>query len=623
MAKRLVTVDDGYLFPTPLEARLAAKMTASVTDSAVASRINGTQTGAAIDSRITTQATPLVQPIVADYIASSQVVVDAAAAAVNANPKIASLEAKNVAQDTAIGATSSYTDAGIAKAKNGTRLNTEHLDTVLTPGLYFQPLSSNATAERGYPFTGPDGASSITVTSYTDNASNVNRVQMVIPMNAEGFAIRTIFAGSVKAGWQYFRPSQTDVGIHQHMVRVNDLRRRIGQPRTRGRAAVAFIADHGTNNFNEIIVPLLQETGIRATIALNSQMYDPTMQRYQHDNRTNWTIVKGWHDNLGVEIANHGRTHKDQFTVEDIKTEIIGGRDELEANLPGVTVDTYVQVGLSGTNGFLGHNNGTTLASYYTTEAGRIIVDNHALYTGSLPGGRIFDLDGEPKQGVNSYWIDTGAASITTAKAQIAVAIAQGKGVTIRIHPELLNAPGNTTTAELAEFMRHVGGLIAAKSVIPMTLREFALADSGGAPYTIEQTAGMVVKAWDHQKSRDQLIYGDTGWRDVTALAGAVVTGGVIRIKRDAQTVTLHLDQLKVSGTGAIIDLPVIPVGFQNVRWFRQQLAFGETVRVAADNLRLESALTADTFDGMISWPATQSWPTTLPGVADGVIPNS
>lgn len=90
---RVASIDENYLFPTPLEARLAAKMTASVTDAAVASRINGTATGAAIDQRITTQATPLVQPIVADYIASSQVVVDAAAAAVDANPAIAELEA--------------------------------------------------------------------------------------------------------------------------------------------------------------------------------------------------------------------------------------------------------------------------------------------------------------------------------------------------------------------------------------------------------------------------------------------------------------------------------------------------------------------------------------------------
>ncbi len=385
--------------------------------------------------------------------------------------------------------------AGAVKAKwkifrpsVGTRLTTQDLNTVMEPAHYFQPLSSDATAARNYPFIGADAAGSMTVDAYTDNANNINRVQTYIPMNVEGFAIRTFFAGALKADWQIFRPWQEplppepqepDHGVNQHMVRLNDMRRRIGRPATEGRAAVALVVDHGTNNFNEIIVPLLQETGVRATIALNFQMYDPSMQRYQHDNRTNWGIVKSWHDNLGVEIANHGRTHKDQFTVEDIKTEIIGGRDELEANLPGVKVDTYVQVGLSGTESFLGFNNGTTIESYYETAAGRIIVDGHALYTGSLPGSRVFDLDGEPKQGVNSYWIDTGAASIATAKAQIALAVVQGKGVTIRIHPELLDTAGCTTTAEVSEFLRHLGSLIAAGSIVPMTLREFNLATSG------------------------------------------------------------------------------------------------------------------------------------------------
>lgn len=73
---------------------------ALVTDANVAAQVNGAQTGAAIDQRITTRATPLVQPIVADYIASSQVVVDAAAAAVDANPIIAGLESRVVTVET-------------------------------------------------------------------------------------------------------------------------------------------------------------------------------------------------------------------------------------------------------------------------------------------------------------------------------------------------------------------------------------------------------------------------------------------------------------------------------------------------------------------------------------------
>lgn len=65
---------------------------ALVTDSNVALQVNGTQTGPAIDARINTQVAPQVEQIAADYIASQPAVVDAAAAAVDANPKIAELE---------------------------------------------------------------------------------------------------------------------------------------------------------------------------------------------------------------------------------------------------------------------------------------------------------------------------------------------------------------------------------------------------------------------------------------------------------------------------------------------------------------------------------------------------
>lgn len=66
---------------------------ALVTDTNVSAQVNAPATGAAIDTRITTRVTPLVEPIVSDYIASEPAVVDAAAAAVDANPKIVELEA--------------------------------------------------------------------------------------------------------------------------------------------------------------------------------------------------------------------------------------------------------------------------------------------------------------------------------------------------------------------------------------------------------------------------------------------------------------------------------------------------------------------------------------------------
>lgn len=66
---------------------------ALVTDSNVAQQVGAPQTGAAIDARVSAQVTPMVEQVAADYIASNPAVVDAAAAAVDANPKIATIEA--------------------------------------------------------------------------------------------------------------------------------------------------------------------------------------------------------------------------------------------------------------------------------------------------------------------------------------------------------------------------------------------------------------------------------------------------------------------------------------------------------------------------------------------------
>lgn len=65
---------------------------ALVTDTNVAAQVNGPATGAAIDSRIATQVTPIVEDITSAYIGTEPAVVAAAAAAVDANPKIAGLE---------------------------------------------------------------------------------------------------------------------------------------------------------------------------------------------------------------------------------------------------------------------------------------------------------------------------------------------------------------------------------------------------------------------------------------------------------------------------------------------------------------------------------------------------
>lgn len=97
-------------------------------DATLAPLINGPTTGAAIDARINTQVAPQVQQITASYIAGDRAVVDAAAAAVDASPKIVQMEnetipktladAKIYADQSAKSAAATVSDPALAAWRN-------------------------------------------------------------------------------------------------------------------------------------------------------------------------------------------------------------------------------------------------------------------------------------------------------------------------------------------------------------------------------------------------------------------------------------------------------------------------------------------------------------------------
>lgn len=256
---------------------------------------------------------------------------------------------------------------------------------------------------------------------------------------------------------------------HQHEVRLSDLRNRT-PIRPAGKAALCIIFDHGTNNFKDIVLPALKARGLTATLALNSDMYNPAAFRYATDNKTTWAIIRGWALNDGIEIANHGRTHDDATSVAAIEREVIDGRKELEAALPGVPIDSWVQPGAA----YGAFGSGETLEAYYATDAGRIIIDGHAVISGGAPGPLAYNMDGHPSIGMKGTWLDT-EAGIASAKARISEAIANGQGTILRAHPELLNTSGRTTTGELMAFLDYVKGLVDSGKIMVTTFRQFAL----------------------------------------------------------------------------------------------------------------------------------------------------
>ena len=124
--------------------------TGIVTDSSVAAQVNSPETGAEIDGRINTQVTPIVEQITADYVASDQAVIDAAAAAVNANPVISSLGSRT----------------GALEDKTTTQaLGTANLNDFRSHGYRGQNTGGNATLDRNYPVQGRRGVLTVTQVS--------------------------------------------------------------------------------------------------------------------------------------------------------------------------------------------------------------------------------------------------------------------------------------------------------------------------------------------------------------------------------------------------------------------------------------------------------------------------
>ncbi|UQS94692.1 minor tail protein [Arthrobacter phage Zeina] len=150
----------------------------------------------------------------------------------------------------------------------------------------------------------------------------------------------------------------------------------------------------------------------------------------------------------------------------------------------------------------------------------------------------------------------------------------------------------------------------------------------------VDQTAGRSIYMWDDINSRDQLIYGDTGWRDLTPVNGWTATS--LKLRRIGQTVYLHA--ANANGSAATTDAisEVLGVGFRcNVLpvSVRVPVMTGTTtdatraaaVDISTNNLRVfGAAYTALTAGNIyVTYPTIDTWPTTLPGTASGSIPNT
>ena len=146
----------------------------------------------------------------------------------------------------------------------------------------------------------------------------------------------------------------------------------------------------------------------------------------------------------------------------------------------------------------------------------------------------------------------------------------------------------------------------------------------------IDKTAGIAIYTWDHLAQRDQLTYGDTGWRDVTALiAQGMTSGGTVYVRRNNSLVTFEMNNWAPSASGGVT-LLTLPAGFiPNINLYMpfihgasrtlRSMFIGNTGSLGINNV----ATAGETYSASIQWQTNDAWPATLPGTAIGTIPNA
>ena len=382
---------------------------------------------------------------------------------------------------------------------------------------------------------------------------------------------------------------------------------------------VALTFDDYPRDFRDRIMPLLASRGFPCTIGLSSKMYDPTSTVIEPGSTgTTFAEINAWP--ASISIANHSATHRPAEDRYSIFTEIIQGLKDLQAALPAKPIYTFMQPSVAYDAGF---DNGNTLESYGGTIAGHMQLGHHAYVTGVRRVGMATTcpmVGNRPIQGLVRNWLDT-KAGIDIAKSRITSARAIKHGLILAAHADRFGLAGMSTMAELITFLDWLKAEQDAGRVKVLKLEEFAIAQYGAPGPVVSSAVGRTVKVWDQQNQREQLIYGDTGLRQVTLpLAGS----GYLR--RIGQEVTFYFrDVITPIGTENIYTLPAgfapdYSPQYGHVGRTGTRLLAAFTISGAAV---FQNTSHTNTLYAHLKFTTNDPWPASLPGTAVGVIPNS
>lgn len=244
--------------------------------------------------------------------------------------------------------------------------------------------------------------------------------------------------------------------------------RRGGVIGTGGLPAIALRYDHGLANFKAKILPLLRKYNLPS-----GQMINPAGLA-EPGNASSFTELQSWALNDGVEMAFHGRTHGEADNSISLRREILTGLEEMKAGLPKLEIEMWAPPGVGG-SAFMGFDTGKTPESFYDTEAGQLIMANHAVGDGHSFGS-YRSLDGKVYFGGGRPTIDEQTPSWVASI--IRGAMNEGMGLELMLHPVYLDQPGYMTTSQLDEVLANIAALRDQGKLTVLTPSGLYVADS-------------------------------------------------------------------------------------------------------------------------------------------------
>lgn len=192
-----------------------------------------------------------------------------------------------------------------------------------------------------------------------------------------------------------------------------------------GKAAIALRFDDAPNEFESIVLPLLQKYALPFTrVTTSSAVYsDPLPDGV-------FTRMQEYSLNYGGEVWNHGLDHNDLSGYADVQNKIIKPLNDLRAAMPKLSIDCFSSPGDN--FAWNGHFPVTSVAAFTDNYTGQTIFGSHAITSGYLDSGLYRPLDGIVRDGLRAFSVDS--SDIVYAKNVINKNITEGTGSVFMYH---------------------------------------------------------------------------------------------------------------------------------------------------------------------------------------------